>query len=182
MKFKDRVKMDNSKKITVNDRMQKNYTYEITAKEGDWKDEYPDFTPDLSPKEMLSLGVFEGKYFNDCRNEFPSSWFKDIKSAGVDGEPDESLNHFKVKSRQPLSIWKKNGWIHKDDPRGFAQWYFRFYLGRRHEDDKRQIGRWKSFVARHKAQLTKNCKTGDKDCRPVQRQALLQWGVDSRKL
>lgn len=109
--------MDNSKKIIVNDKMQKNYTYEITAIEGDWKDEYPEFTPDLSPKEMLSLGVFEGKYFNDCRNEYPSSWFKDIKSAGVDGEPDETLNYFRVKSRQPLSVWKDKGWLHKDDPR-----------------------------------------------------------------
>lgn len=175
-------KIKNRKKITVNNKMQKNYSYDLTAKEGEWRDEYPDFKPDLSPKEMLSLGVFEGKYLNDCTGEFPSSWFKNIKSAGVDGEPDETLNYFKVKSRQPLSVWKEKDWLHKDDKRGWFQWYCRFYIGRRHEDDERQIGRWKSFIARHKAQLIKNCKKGDTNCRPVQRQALLQWGVDSRKL
>ena len=170
-----------SEKIKVNDTMQKKYSYALTEVTGNWKSEYPEFTPDLSPKEMLELGVFEGKYLNDCKSEFPATWFSKAKVVKEGEEANPELNFFKVKSRQPLSVWKEKGWLHKDDPRGYFQWYCRFYLGRRHEDDLRQINRWKSFSARHKAQLIKNCKKKDYECRPVQRQALLQWGIDSRK-
>lgn len=167
------------KTITVNNKMQKNYSYELTAKEGDFSD-YPDFKPELSPKEMLKLGVFEGKYLNDCKDEYPSSWFKGAKLS-LTAVP--SLNFFKVKSRKPLSEWRSNKWIYGDDPRGWFEWYCRFYYGRRVPNvDTKQIGRWKSFIARHSAQLKANCKVGDFNCRPVQRQALLQWAIDSRKL
>lgn len=172
---------EKGKKVTASNKMQKSYTYYLTAKEGEWKD-YPDFKPELTPKQMLELGVFEGKYLNDCKGEFPSSWFSKAKIVKPDEKPNVELNYFKVKSRQPLSVWKEKGWLHKDDNRGWWQWYCRYFIGRRHEDDERQIKRWKSFVARHKAQLVKNCKKGDHTCRPVQRQALLQWGIDSRKL
>lgn len=167
------------KEIKVNDKMQKGYSYKRTKPKGDWKEEYPDFKPDLTPNQMLSLGVFEGKYLNDCKKEFPSDLFDGAKTSDTS---DPTINFFKVKSRQPLSVWKKNGWLHKDDVRGWFQWYVRFYYGRRHEDDNRQINRWKSFIARHKAQLVKNCKAKDFKCRPIQRQALLQWAIDSRKI
>jgi hypothetical protein len=172
-------KVDNGKEVVVKDKMQKNYKYYRTAKTGEWSKEFPDFKPELTPQEMLSLGVFEGKYLNDCKGEFPSTLYKGIKASDT---PNPEVNYFKVKSRQPLSVWKKNGWIHKDDPRGWFQWYVRFYYGRRHEDDTRQIGRWKSFVARHTAQVVKNCKKKDNSCRIVQKQGLLQWAIDSRKL
>ncbi len=163
--------------------MQKGYSYELTVKEGDLSDlkEKYGFDPELTPKEMLALGVFEGKYLNDCHGEFPSSWFSGAKVVKDGGDADPELNYFKVKSRKPLSHWRKQGWIVGDDPRGWFQWYCRAYMGRRDEKvDAKQCARWKSFV-RHKAQLTKNCKKGDATCRPVQRQALLQWAYDSRK-
>ncbi len=139
----------------------------------------PDFRPDLTPKEMLKLGVFGGSYFEADRKEFPKSWFVGAKLS-LDGEPNKDLNYFGVNASQPLSVWQKKGWIYKDDPRGWFQWYCRYYLGRRHHDDERQIKRWKA-MSRHIAQVCYNCRKGDEFCRPKQRQALLHWAYDSRK-
>jgi hypothetical protein len=159
--------------IHVKDTMQARYSYVIAEPEG--KNFDPSFTPHFSPKEMLKLGVFEGKYCNDCRDEFPKDWFKEAKT-GQTANPQ--LNFFKVKSRQPLSVWREKGWILGPDPRGWFQWYCRYYLGRRlPEIDARQIKRWKSF-ARHVGQIKANCMPMDIDCRPRQRQALLQWAYD----
>jgi len=91
------------------------------------------------------------------------------------------LNFFGVNASQPLAIWRNNGWIHPDDPRGWFQWYCRYYLGRRHEDDGRQIRRWRA-MRRHLTQLKNNCTPFDFDCRKKQRQALLHWAYDSRKI
>jgi hypothetical protein len=140
----------------------------------------PEFYPCYTPEEMLKLGVFEGKYINNI-DGIPSSWKKLPKVLGPKDKPDESLNHYGVKSRQPLSTWKDNGWI-KTDKNGWFEWYCHYQQGRRlGEEDKWQIGRWRSFVARHMGQIKANCKLGDKECRPVQRQGLLQWGWDSSK-
>jgi len=158
--------------------MQKGYRYQLTEPSGRNFDK--DFKPTLTPKQMLELGVFGGKYMTDCKKEFPAGWFKKAKLCPEGHDP--KLNFFKVPASQPLSVWIKKGWIHKDDPRGWLQWYCRYYLGRRHEDDNRQIKRWKSFIARHSAQVRKGCKKGDYSCRPKQRQALLHWAIDSRKL
>ncbi len=163
------------KKITVNDKMQQGYFYVLSNPVG--KGFHSDFRPDLTPQEMLVLGVFGGKYMTDCRQEFPEEWYKDAKLCPDRHEP--SLNFFGVNASQPLEVWKKKGWIHPDDPRGWFQWYCRYYLGRRHEDDLRQIKRWKA-IARHIIQLKKNCRTGDWSCRPRQRQAILHWAYDSR--
>lgn len=161
------------KKIIVNDRMQRGYAYTLTVPMG--KNFAPDFKPHFTPKEMLEMGVFEGKYCNDGRAEFPESWFRKAKLSNV---PDPSLNYFKVKSRQPLSVWRKNGWIIGPDPRGWFQWYCRYYMGRRlPEVDALQIKRWKNF-ARHAGQIKANCLPLDLSCRPRQRQALLQWAYD----
>jgi hypothetical protein len=164
--------------ITVNDKMQRNYRYVLSEQPG--RNFAPDFKPDLAPKEMLRLGVFGGKYMTDGADEFPKSWFEDAKLSG--GEPNYRLNYFRVAASQPLSVWRKKGWIHPDDPRGWFQWYCRYYLGRRMPDeDRRQINRWKA-MRRHVLQLKRNCDPGDLVCRPRQRQALLQWAYDSRRL
>lgn len=160
--------------IIVNDKMQKNYTYDLVEEEG--KNFAKDFTPEISPIQMLELGVFEGHYLNDCKNEYPKRWFENARLS-ID-EPDERINCFGVKSRQPLSEWKRKGWIIGPDIRGWFQWYCRYYMGRRiSEVDKIQIKRWKSF-RRHKAQLMKNCLVMDFECRKRQRQALLQWAYN----
>lgn len=166
-----------NKKVVVNDLMQKGYVYYRTEPVG--KNFSPDFRPELTPKQMLELGVFGGKYMTDCRKEFPASWFAHAK---LNHEThDKNLNLFKVNASQPLKVWKDKGWLHKDDPRGWFQWYCRYYMGRRHPDDARQIKRWKA-ISRHIAQVRKSCPRGDRTCRPRQRQALLHWAIDSRKL
>lgn len=159
--------------IRVNDLMQRGYQYVLTAPVG--KAFAPGFTPFFSPKEMLALGIFEGKYCNDCRKELPADWFADAKLSDT---PDPSLNYFGIKSRQPLSVWQEKGWIIGPDPRGWFQWYCRYYLGRRlPEVDSLQIRRWRAF-ARHAAQIKVNCTPHNLACRRRQRQALLQWAYD----
>lgn len=163
------------RKIVVNDRMQKNYSYHLSQKYGDLSDA-PEFRPELTPDQMLRMGVFEGKYLNDCQKEFPKEWFRHGKFSS--GDPDPSLNYFNIKSRQPLPVWKTKGWLYGDDVRGWFQWYCRFYIGRRDPNvDPLQIKRWRAF-RRHKAQISKHCKSMDLSCRPKQRQALLQWAYD----
>lgn len=165
------------KTVCVNDSMQTNYLYELSALAGMNFDDR--FKPELTPKEMLNFGVFGGKYMTDCSNEFPSDWFVGAKLSPKC--KDVSLNFFKVDASQSLSIWIKNGWIYKDDPRGWFQWYCRYYFGRRlPEEDNRQIKRWIA-MRRHIAQIKKYCNVGDLDCRRKQRQALLHWSYDSRK-
>lgn len=169
-----------SKWVTVNDRMQKGYRYQRVARPG--RDFDAEFRPDLTPAEMLSLGVFCGRYMTDCREEFPDSWFAHAKLAEGARGRDCALNFFGVDASQPLSEWKRKGWIHPDDPRGWFQWYCRYYMGRRiPEEDARQIKRWKA-IKRHVRQVEKNCEKGDLLCRRRQRQALLHWAYDSRKI
>lgn len=159
--------------IHVNDRMQRGYSYALSAPPGmDFAD---GFTPHFTPKDMLELGVFEGKYCNDCRDELPPEWFEKAKISPV-ANPD--INCFGVKSRQPLSVWQEKGWIIGPDPRGWFQWYCRYWMGRRLPPvDEEQIRRWRAF-ARHAAQVRRNCPEHCLTCRPRQRQALLQWSYD----
>lgn len=142
----------------------------------------PEFKPHLSPKEMLELGVFGGAYFADAStDEFPKEWFVNAKQS-ADGTYQKSLNFFGVKASQPRSEWARKGWLSPHDPLGWFQWYCRYTLGRRlPKEDERQIRRWKAFE-RHAFQVTKYCRKGDFTCRPVQRQALLHWAYDARKL
>ncbi len=162
--------------ITVNDRMQQAHRYALTAAEG--AEFHPDFAPELTPAQMLHLGVFGGKYMRDCRDEFPANWFDGAKLAT--DKADAALNYFGVIASQPLAEWRRKGWIYPDDPRGWFQWYCRYFLGRRlPQEDARQIKRWRA-MRRHIAQIRMNCEVGDPFCRPRQRQALLQWAYDSR--
>jgi hypothetical protein len=160
--------------------MQNGYRYVCVAPAGQQFDH--GFTPDLTPKEMLALGVFGGRYLRDCRGEFPQDWFRGAKLHPED-VPGHSptLNYFGVDASQPLSVWRAKGWLHPDDPRGWFQWYCRYYQGRRMEDDERQIKRWKA-MRRHIAQIRKGCEWGNLACRKKQRQALLHWAYDSRKI
>lgn len=165
------------KSVTVHDLMQKGYSYELVCEPG--QDFAADFKPQLTPEKMLAMGVFGGKYMTDCAAEFPAQWF--LKAKLSPEKHDANLNFFQVRASKPLSYWQDKGWIHKDDPRGWFQWYCRYYMGRRHQDDDRQIRRWKA-MSRHISQLRKNCIKGDLLCRPRQRQAILHWAYDSRDM
>ena len=122
------------KKVVVHDKMQRGYMYVRTEPVG--RNFSPLFRPDLSPKQMLRLGVFGGKYMTDCRREFPASWFAQAKLCS--SRHDSQLNYFKVNASQPLAVWRRKGWINSHDPRGWFQWYCRYYMGRRSNDE---IGR-----------------------------------------
>ena len=167
-----------NKKIVVNDKMQTGYVYFLTAPQG--RNFAEDFRPELTPQRMLELGVFGGKYMTDCTREFPATWFKRAKFSPQGKNP--RLNYFGVDASLPLRVWEEKGWLHPDDPRGWFQWYCRYYYGRRiPEEDRRQINRWKA-IKRHISAIRKNCPPRDLKCRPRQRQAVLHWAYDARKL
>lgn len=183
------------RKIEVSDRMQKGYSYRLSAPRG--RAGFPrGFAPELTPRQMLRLGSFEGKYLNDCMGEFPREWYAGMLRAGTASPegPDPGVNLFGVKSRKSLKYWKRKGWIpitgsRKTDPdvRGWFQWYCRYWLGRRDpEVDDLQIARWRAFT-RHAGQIKASyrragsrprSKAEKKNHRPRQRQALLQWAYD----
>ena len=157
--------------------MQRGYVYYRTEPVG--QNFATDFTPELTPKQMLALGVFGGKYLADCRAEFPKSWFVRAKLSPLKRDP--RLNCFGVNASQSLALWRRNGWISGQDPRGWFQWYCRYYMGRRSSDDARQIRRWR-MIKRHIAAIRKNCEPADVGCRRRQRQAVLHWAYDSRRI
>lgn len=166
-----------TKTVTVNDTMQQGYTYTLSQPAGEAF--ASDFHPDLTPQQMLALGIFGGVYMRDCRDEFPKEWFEEAKLAET--KRDASLNYFAINASQSLAEWERKGWIYEEDPRGWLQWYCRYYMGRRCPDDERQIKRWKA-MKRHAAQIQAHCQPGDQLCRRKQRQALLHWAYDSRNL
>lgn len=162
--------------VNVQDSLQ-NYSYELVAPIG--QKFATDFTPELAPQQMLGLGVFGAHYFEGEHSEFPLEWFANAVLSQVH---DPTLNYFRVDASQSREEWIRKGWIAPEDPRGWFQWYCRYYYGRRlPEEDARQIARWKN-IKRHVSQLQKACHPGDVLCRPRQRQALLHWAYDSRVL
>lgn len=186
--------------IRVHNRIQQGYQYTLTESPG--KGLPDEFQPAYSPAQLLALGVFEGKYLNDTLLEYPKEWFLPALRKGKlsPQAPNPLVNAFQVKSRLSILEWEAKGWIpshsslnpnpggrytdilsdpkQNPDRRGWFEWYCRYYLGRRLPVlDHIQIQRWRAFK-RHLAQVVKNCKKGDLDCRPVQRQALLQWAYD----
>src|SRR5262245_1166397 len=103
------------RRIEVNDRMQQHYVYLLREPIG--KHFHPDFKPKLTPKQMLALGIFGGKYMTDCTDEFPTDWFAKAKLCSERHDP--ALNFFGVNASKPLSYWQKKGWIYHEDPRGW---------------------------------------------------------------
>lgn len=164
-------------RVVVNDRMQSGYMYYRTESIG--RNFHPEFGPELTPRQMLELGVFGGRYMTDCRTEFPASWYRRAKLCPERHDPE--LNYFGVNASLPLSAWRRKGWIHPQDPRGWFQWYCRYYMGRRSADDRRQIARWKA-MRRHAGAIRANCAPRNLTCRRRQRQALLHWAYDSRRI
>jgi len=164
--------------ITVNEPYQQQYAYTLTEPTGKNFDDH--FKPDLTPAQMLKLGIFGGDYFQQIPGEFPENWFEDVELSRGRGAVAE-LNFFGINASQPLQVWQRKGWIYPEDPKGWFLWYCRYYMGRRIEDeDQRQIKRWNA-IRRHKSQVVKNCPVGALDCRPKQRQTLLHWAYDSRE-
>ena len=164
-------------RVVVNDTMQSGYVYFRTEPPG--RNFAPAFTPELTPKQKLRLGVFGGKYMTDCRKEFPAGWFTHARLCR--DRHDARLNCFGVNASQSLAAWRRNGWIRPQDPRGWFQWYCRYYMGRRTADDARQIRRWRA-IQRHVSAIKKNCEPGDVECRRKQRQAAMHWAYDTRKV
>ncbi len=163
------------KTVHVDEQYQTGYTYTLTEPEG--RNFREDFAPQLTPAEMLHLGIFGGDYFNEPPKEFPAAWFEGV-TLSLKGA-QAKLNYYKVNASQPLHIWQQKGWIHPEDPKGWFLWYCRYYMGRRiPEEDDRQIRRWKN-LRRHVAQIERHCSPGDMTCRPRQRQALLHWAYDT---
>jgi hypothetical protein len=161
--------------IQVENSMQSGYSYTISAPYGAEFD--PEFNPAFSPVDMLLAGVFEGKYLCDAILEYPADMIIPALNNGKmsPSAPDPSLNLFGIKSRQSLHTWRNKNWIFGNDPRGWFEWYCRYYIGRREpEIDQIQIKRWKSF-RRHLGAVRKNCSPGDHNCRRKQKQALIQW-------
>lgn len=162
--------------IVVTDNLQPGYQYDITSPTGT---DYADgFAPELTPQQMLEMGVFGGNYFGGDYDEYPAAWFVHARLAD---HHDVSLNYFEVDASQSRDEWERKGWIHPQDPRGWFQWYCRYYMGRRSSDDERQIQRWRQ-MKRHIGQIRTHCAPGDQLCRRKQRQALLHWAYDSTKL
>ena len=165
------------KQIIVDESYQSGYEYTLVCQMG--KDFDEDFKPDLTPQQMLKMGIFAGNYFKQLPKEFPSEWFNGVV---LSAKANPELNYFKVKASQPLAEWQRKGWIYFEDPLGWFLWYCRYYCGRRiPAEDARQIKRWKA-MHRHISQLKNNCQVGDYSCRPRQRQALLHWAYDSTKM
>lgn len=124
-----------------------------------------EFNPLLSPYEMMELGVFDGSYYSE---------FSDFKTQPL----VNTKNLFAPNVSSSKADWIKNGWITPEDPLGWFQWYVRYWHGRRIETvDMYQIKRWRSFVARHSAQVKKN-GNGDLTKRRRQRQCLMHWAAD----
>ena len=161
-----------NRKVVATDPLQKKYSYSVSQLAG--KNFDPTFKPELTPTEMLELGVFGGDYFEGHIDEYPASWFTHAKKSSS-GTYTASLNYFGVRASQSREVWIAGGWMHPDDPRGWFQWYCRYYLGRRKPlEDRRQIERWQKMV-RHLAQIKYACRIGDTTCRPRQKQAVLHW-------
>ena len=138
------------------------------------EDFYKLFKPQLTPKKMFELGVFGGSYFGKKIKEFPKSWYQNAKLSNKFGA---NINRFRVAAGQSRKDWLEKGWIFKEDPLGWFQWYCRFSKGRRIPHiDKIQIKRWKAFK-RHVSAIKKNCEPGNIHCRKKTKTSYSSMGL-----
>ena len=173
--------------------------------------DYPEFKPNLSPKDVFYLGSFGGTYFRDIKSsvcnkkftgeevisEYPKSWWKDIniKEMVTNNKYDKNINNYGVKCGTTLEFWESKDWINKHDCYGWFQWYCRFFMGRRlGSEDERQINRWKGVCGEKgrfknwlindiikKKNNTNNVGVDDFEISPVKRQLLQHWGYQLTK-
>lgn len=163
--------------------------------------DYPEFQPNLTPREIFKLGSFGGTYWRPISSgvtkkkyknqhlEFPKSWWKGIPEDMLTSSTcNKNINYYKAKSGTSLLYWESKKWIDAQDPYGWVQWYCRFYNGRRSPDDERQIDRWLRFTGpkgRFRVRLInmikkKKKKWNDTSVSPVIRQGLQQWAYQIR--
>ena len=160
-----------------------------------------DFSPNLSPKEMFEMGSFGGTYWRPIKSKFykttlrnyhkkyPSKWWENVPVEHMTKTMDHydtSINKYKKRVGTSLQFWESKGWIDKQDPYGWVQWYCEFFMGRRSKDDDRQIERWKKLAGPNgrfrKWLVTQIMKKGGKedwdnsDISPAIRQTLQHWG------
>ena len=121
-----------------------------------------DFGANKTPAEVIKEGAFGGAYFRDIYSSVNGKWYKKSwkefnQLKNIDQKYyysdyyDLSVNKYGVKCGTSLRFWENKGWINEIDPYGWFQWYFRYWLGRRSEDNKRQINRWKKIVSRFRS-------------------------------
>jgi len=145
--------------------------------------DYPNFTPDYTPKQVMDMGAFidQGGYWRpiysrvlgkEVKNDYKNYDWGSVSLDKLIHKPDPLLNKYKVKAGSDLITWEDHGWIHPQDPRGWFEWFSKFSQGRRTEDDARQIRRWIAFKKRFRNKI-------DSD---VVKQNLLQWGIDYKRL
>jgi hypothetical protein len=192
-------KESKKKKITF-----KNYSIPKKDKNGDLIfDDYPNFKPNLTPKEVFEMGSFGGTYFRPIYSSIIKSklkdqhlefkkWFTkfDVSKYVTNNTCNVEINKYKVKAGSSLDEWEKSGWITKYDPYGWFQWYCRFYMGRRCEDDVRQVDRWIKYASeksgRWRIRLVNLCNNNKSNydnytISPVIRQGLQQWAFIIKK-
>ena len=159
--------------------------------------DHPEFTPNLTPKEIFQLGSFGGTYwrpiksgvtnknYKDMHKEYPDDWWENMEPNQLTSSIcDISLNKYKARVGTSLQFWEKKGWINKEHPYGWVQWYCDFYTGKRSSDDERQIDRWNKFAGekgRFRLWLItlikkKNTTFDDFNVSPKIRQSLQHWG------
>ena len=166
--------------------------------------DYPDFRPNLSPRDMFKLGSFGGTYWRPIKSgvagkelknvhkKYPKSWWKGIPESHLTlpfNQYNKKLNKYGVKVGTTLSFWEKKGWIKKDNPYGWVHWYCDFFLGKRTADDKRQIKRWMGLASERGrfrkwlvTQILKNNgKWNDNSISPKIRQTLQHWAYKLTK-
>ena len=164
--------------------------------------DYPEFCPNITPKEIFIKGSFGGTYWRSIYSNVTKKhhknrhvkfkWVKDIPKDKLIKEfkdYDKNINKYKVKVGTTLRFWENKKWIKEQDPYGWVEWYANFYDGRRSKDDERQIKRWKQLTGpngRFKIWLInlikkKNGKYNDYTISPKIRQTLLHWGYEITK-
>jgi hypothetical protein len=166
--------------------------------------DHPEFTPNLTPKEIFKMGSFGGTYwrpiyssilkkeFNNQHKKYPKTWWKKIPQNLLTTpweDYDNSINKYKVKVGTTLEFWEEKKWIKETHPYGWVQWYCSFYSGKRSDDDERQIKRWVNTAglkSRFRRNLInqihkKKTKYDDYEVSPKIRQTLQHWGYELQK-